>query len=326
MIGDSLMKSIIVYYSVSGNTRKIAKAIHKGMRLFVNQCDLVSIKGSSGIPGMTTKDLLKYDLIGFGSPVWDLLPTKNVMTFIKSLPSLKGKHTFAFFTHGVNPAAAPRWAAKALRDKHATVVGWNDWYGSCVTADLFKPYFTDGHPDEIDLKEAEDWGREIVERSRRISEGETDLIPIMPKGKEYNERYGYRFPWYNKWAHDNHYLEIKRIDMEKCNQCNLCVENCPTGSINLKITPPVDKSTCIFCQTCEQICPMGAIEVDWESIAAKHDKDWGKNWHELKFLKKAQIRTQRDPRFRALVPLEDVGKDGHWYQIAKKHPRIKIPK
>ena len=52
-----------------------------------------------------------------------------------------------------------------------------------------KPYFTDGHPDAIDLKEAEDFGREMVERSRRIYRGETQLIPTLPKGSEYDELY-----------------------------------------------------------------------------------------------------------------------------------------
>ena len=42
------------------------------------------------------------------------------------------------------------------------------------------PYYTAGHPDEIDLREAEEFGREMVERSRRISAGETKLIPAMP--------------------------------------------------------------------------------------------------------------------------------------------------
>ena len=115
------------------------------------------------------------------------------------------------------------------------------------------------------------------------------------------------------------------VDMEKCNRCNICVENCPTGSINLSTIPPVDKDTCIFCKVCEQICPLGAIEIDYAAIVADHKKNWGENHQQLNFFTKAIARTGQDPRFRRLVPLEDVGRDGYWYQISK-HPRIRVPK
>ena len=55
-----------------------------------------------------------------------------------------------------------------------------DWYGSVFLPEMPHPYPTDGHPDEIDLKEAEDFGREMVENSRRIHNGQTELIPPEP--------------------------------------------------------------------------------------------------------------------------------------------------
>ena len=38
------MKSIVIYYSQSGNTRKIAKAIHKGMEQRAGHCDIAQVK------------------------------------------------------------------------------------------------------------------------------------------------------------------------------------------------------------------------------------------------------------------------------------------
>jgi hypothetical protein len=35
------------------------------------------------------------------------------------------------------------------------------------------------------INEVLDDGREMMERSRRISRGETELIPTLPRGKEY---------------------------------------------------------------------------------------------------------------------------------------------
>ena len=38
------MKGIVVYYSGTGNTAKIAKAIHKGMKDVMEVCDIASLK------------------------------------------------------------------------------------------------------------------------------------------------------------------------------------------------------------------------------------------------------------------------------------------
>ncbi len=38
------MKGIVVYYSGTGNTQKIAKAIHKGMETVLKKCDIASVK------------------------------------------------------------------------------------------------------------------------------------------------------------------------------------------------------------------------------------------------------------------------------------------
>jgi flavodoxin/ferredoxin len=324
------LKTMIVYYSFSGNTRKIAQAISQGMSQVAGKSDIAAIEGSSGVPGMKPQDLLEYDLIGFGSPAWSHSITPNMMAFIESLPSLKGKHTFFFVVHGILPGGAVRWMVKALKAKRSTVIGWEDWYGSGFPANIFKPYHTDGHPDEIDLNEATNFGREMVERSRRISEGEKNLIPVLPSREEYERRYG-RKPVYKATPKRKDYkvrpvwlsYEIK-INRERCNKCNLCVENCPMGCIDLSATPPIDKAACVACWVCEQICPLGAVEIDYDTIIRERESSAGKKWEKAKYLQENVERIDKDPRFRRLVPHEDLGKDGYWYQISK-HPRIIIP-
>jgi len=58
------MKSVIIYYSQTGNTRKVARAIHRGMGQLVDQCDFFSVREAESL------DLGQYDLIGLGSPIW----------------------------------------------------------------------------------------------------------------------------------------------------------------------------------------------------------------------------------------------------------------
>src|SRR3989304_5403172 len=91
------MRSLILYYSQTGNTRKIARAIYKGMSPLLEQCDIAPVKE------VKPQDLNKYDLIGLGSPVWDGAETPNVRRFIENTPKQQGRHIFSFNTHGVMP-------------------------------------------------------------------------------------------------------------------------------------------------------------------------------------------------------------------------------
>ena len=63
------MKSLIIYYSQTGNTKKVAHAIRRGMSQLVEQCDITKVKE------VKPEDVNKYDLIGLGSPVCCLLYT-----------------------------------------------------------------------------------------------------------------------------------------------------------------------------------------------------------------------------------------------------------
>ena len=58
------MKSIVIYYSQTGNTKTIAEAIRDGMFAENGQCDLAAFRD------VTAQRLQEYDLIGIGTPIW----------------------------------------------------------------------------------------------------------------------------------------------------------------------------------------------------------------------------------------------------------------
>jgi flavodoxin/Fe-S-cluster-containing hydrogenase component 2 len=307
------MKSIVIYFSQTGNTKKIAHEIQKGIVSAIGECEISTLKT------IGEKDLTKYDLIGLGYPTWSSKEPPNVRNFIEQMVFPEGKHLFAFSTHGARPAGLISSVIPLLRQKGLTVLGFRDWYGSVTLPHMPKPYLTDGHPDEIDLKEAKDFGREIAELSERIRSGENNLIPQFSDKSE-EELHGQLKKTPTDLSRAR--LDAKkqmRINMEKCTECNLCVENCPVDAIDFNLSPPVFRvDLCIPCWFCEQICPTGAIEVDWEALIRVYDKH-----HESgldKILDEAEVRGS----FRRLVQREDI-KWGvqYWYQISK-HPRIKI--
>jgi len=311
------MKSIVIYYSQTGSTRQIAQAIHDGIKEQSGQCDIARLQD------VDTDDLTGYDLIGLGAPVWHRREPANMMEFIEfTMNSVAGKHGFAFCTHGLYPGRFLARVVPLMRQRGLTVIGWNNWYGSVFLPEKPKPYFTDGHPDEIDLNEAKSFGWEIAERSRRIYAGESQLIPVLPQGQEYDELYPGPPRLVRRTSEQREIIGIRafdyKINMDKCAypRCTVCIDNCPTHSINLSVSPPILKETCDRCSYCEQICPRGAIEFDWEPIVKIVDEDAIQRF--TRESKEAEARRG----FRRLVPLKDVGWNTPWYKV-KKPPRIK---
>jgi flavodoxin/ferredoxin len=311
-----MIKSIVIYYSQTGNTKKIAQAIHAGMSQVGEQCVIARLRD------VNPRDLASYNLIGLGSPVIHSRELPNVTNFINSMKSVDGKHAFAFCTHGAIPGYYLARVVPAMIQKGLTVIGWKDWFTSANHPIIPKPYFTDGHPDAIDLKEAEDFGREMVERSRKISLGETNLIPTLPKGKEYDERY---FPVpdsfsiagneFKKWVIRKSF----KVNAEKCKypQCTHCIDNCPTGAIDFSVSPPIFDKDCDSCFLCEQTCPQGAIEFDYYEPLDDSHKPLN-----ISVLQRSVDVFEARGLFRRLVPNEDIGWDTSFWK--NKKPRFKI--
>jgi ferredoxin len=184
------LKSIVIYYSQTGNTKKIAQAIQQGVAQQAGQCDIARLRE------IKPEDWVNYDLIGIGSPVWSSCPTTNVVYHIKSLPpTVKGKHAFFYCTHGALPGRCIIRGVKPLQEQGLTVVGWKDWYGGASFPRHAKPWFTDGHPDAIDLAEAESFGAAMADHSRKIFQGLTDIIPTLPSPEASDQIYGIGHPF-----------------------------------------------------------------------------------------------------------------------------------
>lgn len=271
------MKGIVVYYSATGNTKKVARAIYGGARDILKDCDITTVKEAN------LRDMAKYDLIIIGGPIWYYRETANLRLFIYNMPQLDGKLCVPFCVHGAAPFGFMGSVVPALKRKGLTIIGYNDWYGSVYqVTHMPKPYLTDGHPDEIDLKDAAEFGRDMAERAVKIAGGATALIPELPKRGRIGTLWGPprppRLPAMQKISGDPVKkppmpLSKRKINLEKClyPECTICSDNCPMNAIDFTVSPPVFKKSCVngqYCCLCERICPTGAVEIDEET--AKH--------------------------------------------------------
>jgi len=82
------MKVLVTYYSETGNTEKLAKAVHQGIEKAEKEI----------LPIEDVKDAAPYDLVFCGFPVHASSVPVKVQPFLKDIP--KGKKLALFATHG----------------------------------------------------------------------------------------------------------------------------------------------------------------------------------------------------------------------------------
>jgi len=222
-------RGIVVYFSGTGNTASIAKAIHRGMNSVI-PCDVIQITK------LNPKKMAKYDLVALGSPNWSMRTPIVVWTFTHDMPRMDGKHCVLFGTHGTRPIGQFWFISRNLLKKGMTVIGWGDWYGAALGERT--PHLAWGHPDPIDLAEAEAFGKRMAESSVRIYAGETELIPELPT------------PDVRDGSAENMWTPLVRNG-------HITFANPPPDSI-----PQFDLSKCVYprCTLCEDICPVHAID------------------------------------------------------------------
>lgn len=143
------MKSVIVYASKTGNTKKVAEAIAFGIG-----CEA---KDVSSHP-----ELSDYDLIGFGSGVYYSKPADELADFIREIKTSKQK-AFVFVTYGSRWQSTVENLKRSLSNKGIQVVGefktpGFDNYGPLKLIGGIKK----GRPNANDLKEAEEFGKSLA--------------------------------------------------------------------------------------------------------------------------------------------------------------------
>ena len=296
------MKVLIAYFSMTGNTKFMAEKIAEGVGQ-VAEYDLMDIRD------VDVRMIRTYDLIGVGGPAIGA-EADIVKRFVYSIPLVGGQCAFLFNTHGSLPRRYFPEAIRRMKEREFTVIGWQGWYATANIQCFPSPYYTDGHPDDIDIAEAIQFGKDMVDRCARVLAGETDLIPEVPPlepPKPYSLPHAAGADEDQVGVHGDRYY-----DQSKCKypQCHICMDNCPEGFIDYSVEPRQygSRGDCCKineCCLCEQICPNGAIYIPEDQI--QFGLDFLKGAHE--YFESVLDREEAEGRFRRIVPKDQVGWD-----------------
>src|SRR5512137_118029 len=126
------MKICIIYHSDTGNTRHVAQHIasafdaqlievtdtvsYNRLTRFLVLCKMANREEKTVIEPESI-DILGFDLVVFGSPVWAFKPTPVIHAAIDGLKGCMGKPAVAFSTHGGRPGKIDEIFKKWIEDR-----------------------------------------------------------------------------------------------------------------------------------------------------------------------------------------------------------------
>jgi len=242
-----------VFFSATGTTQKIvtrvAGAIADELGVERKTYDIT-------LPGAreATPDFSAHDLVICGTPVYaGRVP--NVL--VKYLASLRGNGALAvpvvlFGNRNYDDGLIE------LRD-----ILESDGFHTIAAAAFvgehsFSYILGAGRPDADDLVVADDFARRVAAKLGTIA-GTQTLAPVFVKGvpNPYRPHYRPRDPEGNPLD----FRSIRPVTGEACNDCKLCVQLCPLGSISYENVREYT-GICIRCGACVKKCPQQARYYD----------------------------------------------------------------
>ncbi len=252
------LRSVIFYFSQSGNTKKYAERIAEGLSTGENTCELIRFKKfMQDLERVRTFDFSTCDLIGIGVPVYYFKPPFHILDILEEFPSLEGKMGFLFCTNGGNPGAT-LYKLKLVTDKKGMkIIDWNDQFLGLDRHQMYRDFdyilpSSVGHPNEADLEEGYKFGVQVLEKA---------LDPNTPPRNDFRTNDSV-FAQLTNFKDINKHFPKFNLNEEKCTQCGLCAETCPVDAIVLDPYPRWTKA-CDRCYICEMWCPEKAIICDW---------------------------------------------------------------
>lgn len=239
-----------LYFSPTGNTRKIIEAISKGIGLPVAKpIDFTLPRQRESWSGTVQSDLLIV-----GLPVYAGSFPSLILPFLKKLDGMGRWAVPVAVCGNVQMRTCLADLTGVLKKQGFMIPAAANFIGqhSFATEDL---PLGSGRPDQRDLRKAVNFGKKIASK---MQDNPTDITSIRggmvwirqyltgsleAQGSSFLERY-------------SQIIRVSEQDRTHCENCQKCVESCPTGAIDAK-TLQISDTACIRCFACTSACPSG---------------------------------------------------------------------
>ena len=242
---------LIAYHSGSGSTRTISEILKDKLSNYY-EVDFIEV-----CLDFDHKRLSTYDLVILGYPTYYFKPSSSATEFVEKMPVFKNKiQFFLFTTYGLYSGNSIRTMMNMLLEKNGIMEGYSQIRGPASDAVLLLPSFFRfffRYERKANIK------IDMTVRTIKESLTETGKVLRIPRPRWYSPV----SRLFSKQIHDIDYSAYKRnlnILDDRCNNCNICVDNCIRNCWTEGTDRPViDTDKCEFCLKCVHNCPTRAI-------------------------------------------------------------------
>ncbi|MDE6201262.1 MAG: EFR1 family ferrodoxin [Clostridiales bacterium] len=288
------MKILLIYFSGTGNTKRIADLYKSAFESREAQVDSIELPLAAPLP-----DVDGYDLIGLGYPIHGFNAPKLLLTLCKTLPKRNKKtdgykNAFIFKSSGEPVRMSDVSSLKMRKILKRRGYKVNNEYQYVM------PY-------NIIFRHTDSQVYKMWTVAQKLVPADVDEIlqgkPRLPK----KMFMGGFLAWVLRCEHWGAHIIGKSYKANKeCVKCGKCQKLCPMGNIRTNKKGKIKfGGKCIICMRCVQACPKAAINIgllrSWKvngaysfeqpnepSPPTKHDK----------YCKKAYGRYYRDAQER----------------------------
>jgi NAD-dependent dihydropyrimidine dehydrogenase PreA subunit len=209
-------------------------------------------------------DWAKYDLIGFGSPVYAFRPAPVMIRFLLDLPLFSRPHrVFSFATHDGAQGDFEAFMKGVLDRKGFNYVGHLDQSFIYSAAVVMRNNFNHLEAGRLLVKKSRQAVVKINNFLDYIKSLNSDHSYVYPGPGTFSKLAGLPYRLVYSYGIDlllNHFLFGYGINKENCILCMTCVNQCPQGLIELDDDGyPTRLYHCMYCLRCLNWCPTNAL-------------------------------------------------------------------
>lgn len=240
------MLALILYFSGTGNTKKVAQKFEKALIGRKISVEIHSIEEKIDI------EKIQYDFLLIGFPKYYEYPVIHILEYIKhNLPKRETEIPVLAFCTQAGPLETDfSGLEKLLKQKnHKLTVSKSFPYANNMM--IFKTF---------KLTEPS----VIAENKREIQKQIEPLLDHLLSGKISLEQIkAWQRPLFHliaagctQWMP---VFAMRYSTSQDCMHCGICAKRCPVNNIQMKGGHPVFQKHCLFCMRCINSCPANAI-------------------------------------------------------------------
>lgn len=238
-----IKNTAVFYFSGTGNTEVITQELAEGFKNKKIKADLFPVENFEPLKFQAKK----YDLVGFGYPVYGFSTPGILMAFVKKLRLLPDQKVFIFSTCAgpvyLNTIAATR-LKNLLKKKKAEVVYERQFY--------MPPNMLIPTPEDFSKQLYNTAVKKIKKMVQELLTGNIRLVRPGLLGRLINLTTGMMDFFCIFTARDYHVRPA-------CNFCGVCIKLCPVKNIYIKNRKIKFGWRCQSCFRCVYRCPRKAI-------------------------------------------------------------------